>query len=202
MLAAQFLKMKKFILATFDLNYLLRFILLFLVLYYSNLFYLGIVTPGNYYNAFLNEHFNYFNWIKWMVLHLSSALGMIFGIHTGVYGTEVLRSANGSWVTMGWPCIGFGVMSFWIAFIFAQDQRLKKKIYWCLGGLVSICLINSVRILLVLVGLDKKWQVFQRMDNHTFFNIAAYVLVFILIFLYDKNNKEPKEGMAVFYSAS
>jgi exosortase/archaeosortase family protein len=192
--------MKKFILSTFDLSYLVRFLLLFLVIYYANYCYIGITTPGHYYSSFLDHQLNYFNWMKVCILHLSGAVGWIAGIHTEVVGYDVLKIVNGAKVDMGWGCIGIGVMSFWIAFIFAQQQQLKKKIWWTIGGLVAISLINSVRILLVLVGNEKKWEFFQKVDNHTFFNIAAYILVFILIYLYDRHSKT--EEPVIMYSAS
>lgn len=94
---------------------------------------------------------------------------------------------NGSWVKLVYACLGVGVMCFWLAFVLANTGGLVKKITWLFIGLISIWLINVLRISIVLLANNKHIKMPLGLDNHTFFNILAYGAVFILMFLYDRS---------------
>jgi len=88
-----------------------------------------------------------------------------------------------------YTCIGYGVMSFWAAFIIANKSSWLEKIIWVLGGWLAICCINVFRISLLIISQDKHWPMPLGFDHHTWFNIFAYILIFVLIYFYDRSTK-------------
>jgi exosortase/archaeosortase family protein len=89
-----------------------------------------------------------------------------------------------SGLRMVYRCVGYGVMSFWAAFVLANKSRLAKKIYWVLLGWIVIWIINCIRVVLLLTALEKNWSVNKYVDHHALFNIVAYGFIFLLIFTY------------------
>lgn len=100
-----------------------------------------------------------------------------------------LSLVGGGSVQLVYTCLGYGVTSFWIAFIFANNGNWKKKMAWMLGGIATLYIINVIRISLTLLSNSKKWHFPFGWDNHTWFNIVAYVAIFIMIWVYDKKSK-------------
>jgi exosortase/archaeosortase family protein len=169
--------------------YLLRFIICFCVLYYGTFVLIGLATPGGYYSPFVHDYFNYIGWLRFALLYCSKIVLSLLGYNTFIYGFYSLRTYNGPGVHLVYSCIGYGIMSFWIAFIFANEARWQKKTKWIVAGLLSIFIINVVRISLLLIAVNNKWPNHFNLDNHTLFNIAAYILIFILIYFFDKSQK-------------
>jgi exosortase/archaeosortase family protein len=97
---------------------------------------------------------------------------------------------SGVGVRMVYSCIGYGVMSFWAAFVFANKGSWQKKTGWILGGLTALWIINILRVGLLLLATHKHWPIPFSWDHHTWFNIFAYALIFIMIYFYDRSNKK------------
>jgi exosortase/archaeosortase family protein len=76
-----------------------------------------------------------------------------------------------------------------VAFVVANKGRWVKKLIWVVGGLLALWFINTVRITLVLVAINKGWPMPLGIDHHTWFNICAYLLIFLMIWLYDRSFK-------------
>jgi exosortase/archaeosortase family protein len=93
-------------------------------------------------------------------------------------------------VHMVYSCIGYGVMSFWAAFIIVNKGSWKKKFLWVVSGWIAIWCINVVRLSLLILAINKNWQMPLGLDHHTWFTIAAYILIFILIYFYDRSSKK------------
>jgi exosortase/archaeosortase family protein len=151
---------------------------------------IGLAAPGGYYCAFINNYLNYPAWLRAMLLYSSKIVLSIFGYHVLVDGIYTVRMYGGYGVHLVYSCIGFGIMSFWIAFIFANKVIWQKKIKWIVTGLVLIFFINVIRISLLLVAVNKKWPIPSNISHHTLFNIAAYILIFIMIYLFDRSEKK------------
>lgn len=109
----------------------------------------------------------------------------LFGFNTQIEGAYILRVKNGHSIRMVYECIGYGVMSFWGAFVFANSVAVLKKIKWILGGWMLIWLINVIRISLLLISINKQWHTPFNINHHTLFNIAAYSLIIVMIYLFD-----------------
>jgi exosortase/archaeosortase family protein len=110
-----------------------------------------------------------------------------FGYSTVYEPNFLIRVVNKRGVIISQGCVGYGVMSFWIAFIFASKSNFKKKAFWIFNGLILIWLINVIRIGLFLVAINKGWKMPLGIDHHTWFNIFAYTGVFTLIYFYEKS---------------
>ena len=172
--------------------YLLKFIGVFCVCYFGTLALIGICAAGGFYSPFIAKYFDYVSLLRKSLLHGSKWLLNLFGYKAEVSGIYYLKLITGKKVHVGYDCLGYGVMSFWNAFIVANKGSLSKKLRWIFGGLFLIWLINIVRISMLLVAINNK-QVPPFFDHHTWFNIVAYLLIFLLIYFYDRSVKAKRQ---------
>jgi exosortase/archaeosortase family protein len=85
-------------------------------------------------------------------------------------------------------------MCIWAAFTIADTTAIRTKVLWCLGGFFCIWLINCIRVAVLMIALKNKWQTAQAMSHHDTFNIAAYALIMVLMFIYYKRNQKQFGG--------
>ena len=171
-------------------QYLLKFLLIFCVLNYGTKAVIGITTSGGYYSQFAADYLDYVSVLRNVLMYGSKNLLSAFGFHTYLKDAFTLKLDDGRGVRMVYSCLGYGIMSFWIAFIVANRGKLLKKVKWITGGVVIIYLINVVRISLMLIGIKKQWSAPFGLDNHTLFAIAAYTAIFTMIFFFDRYEKK------------
>jgi exosortase/archaeosortase family protein len=171
-----------------DLNYLLKFALLFVCLNYFHKFFVGITQPGNLYFPFLENYLNYVAWVQISIIQAANLLAHAIGIQSYVASQYLLCNPDGSGVSMGWVCAGLGVMSFWSAFIIADKISVKKKALYVLVGIFAIWVVNCVRVTMILVALNQKWEQYNNMDHHEFFNKLSYAVLMIMIWVYTRTN--------------
>ncbi len=171
------------------LIYLFKFILTFCVLYYGTIAFIGISSPGGYYIAFADHYLNYVAGMRYLLMHSSKAALGLMGYHIYLKDAYTITLQNGSGVHIGYDCIGYGVIFFWIAFIYANQVPLKKKIRWWFAGVAVIWIVNVTRISVLLLSVNYKWASPFNLDNHTWFNIAAYAVIFTMIYLFDQSEK-------------
>lgn len=184
--------MSKSLLGNFDAAYFIKFLIIFLVQYYFHLFFYGITTPaGTFYSSFLEYDLNYIAWLRSFILHTSDIITHVFGFPTHIADELTIRVYDRPGVTLNYACLGFGIVSFWIAFVVAHSGNWQKKLYWCTIGIVAICFINCIRVSLLLISMEKDWSGFDYIDHHDMFNLGSYVIILFLIYLFDKaGNKE------------
>jgi exosortase/archaeosortase family protein len=151
---------------------------------------IGITTPGSYYSTFAAAYLDYISLLRSALLHSSKALLSILGYDTYLKGAFTLKLLDGRGVRMVYSCLGYGIMSFWIAFIVANKGKLFKKARWIGGGLVLIFFINVARISLMLIAIKHHWNSPFGLDNHTLFTIAAYTAIFTMIYFFDRAEKK------------
>lgn len=96
---------------------------------------------------------------------------------------KLIYVINGKSLSMDVPCIGLGIMFFWVAFIIAGTSLAKRKIAWCIGGLIAIWLINCLRVTILLYSLEKDWNIGQYVDAHDMFNYTAYGVILMFIWI-------------------
>lgn len=172
--------------------YLAKFAGVFCICYFGTLAVIGIAAPGGLYSSFVAKHLDYVSWIKLSLIHATGFILSLFHISTQIEPGHIIRFVNGNGVHIAMDCVGYGVYSFWIAFVVANRGKLLKKIIWIIGGLVALWFINVVRITLYLTSLNRNWSFPFGIDHHTWFNIFAYLLIFFLIFLYDRSFSKKK----------
>jgi len=178
----------------FDTSYVVKFLLRLLAFYLffrlMNWLVIGLIVPGGYHSPFVEHYLNYVSWLKMSILQTASFVAQLFGVKSHFFDNSTLQIATGGKLFMAWACVGLELMSFWAAFAFADTTPWRKKIYWCLGGLFCIWFINCLRVALLLVAIKNKWPNFSTLSHHDTFNIAAYGLILLMMFVYYSHNKK------------
>lgn len=179
------------------IRYLLTFTLCFCVLYYGTKAMVGLTAPGGgFYWEFADKYLNYVAWLRSLLMQTSSLVLEMAGYDIYMKDIYTIRMQGGKGVHIVYSCLGYGVMSFWIAFVFANTGTFLKKSFWIMVGLFIIFSVNVGRVCLMLVAVNKKWKTPLGFDNHTWFNIAAYTAIFIMMWLFDKSRTKQKTGIA------
>lgn len=169
---------------------MLRFLITFCVLYYGTIAMIGITSPDGLYSPFLAKYLDYVSWLRSGLLHCSIYLTQALGYPAFISDIYTIKLKNGLGVHVGYDCIGYGVLFFWVAFLVANAVPWKTKLKWLLGGVLVIWCINVVRISMLLIAINQKWSSPFNLDNHTLFNIAAYLAIFTMIYLFDQSEKK------------
>jgi exosortase/archaeosortase family protein len=94
-------------------------------------------------------------------------------------------------------CVGYGVYSFWAAYVIAGDDSIGRKIKWVTGGLLLLWAINVIRISGVLVAINRHWAMPLGIDHHTWFNIFAYAAIFGMMYFFERREKVKGGGLTV-----
>jgi exosortase/archaeosortase family protein len=170
------------------LRYAAKFLVAFCFLYYGTIAVIGLATPGNHYIPFIDHYFGYYRWLRDSLLYGSKYLSKLLGYTVDIWPPNYLRVRSGKGVMLAYDCLGYGVISFWLAFVFANSSGIKTKLAWMLSGVAALWLINVIRITAFLIAHNHNWPMPLGWDHHTWFNIASYVLIFFLIWFYDKKN--------------
>jgi exosortase/archaeosortase family protein len=173
-----------------------RFLILFLgifgLLYYFNIAYMGLVTPGNYYVPALDIHFDYIEGLRTGLLNMTSGILEAMGYRVSIMGIW-LRVVGRGGFNMAYDCLGYGVMSFLIAFVVAYPKSLKSKLWFLPLGLLLIQTLNIIRF--VLLGLFwKQSGLKEHIDHHDIFNIVLYIVLLMVIYFWINDNKLNKSG--------
>ena len=150
---------------------------------------IGLAAPGGYYSPFIEHYLDYVSWIKNSLINATAAILSLFHVPTTKEPGFALRITGGRGIIIAMDCVGYGVYSFWIAFVAANTGTWLRKVSWIIAGLLLLWLINVVRITLFLVAINKGWPMPLGIDHHTWFTIAAYAMIFILIWWYDKTSE-------------
>ncbi|MEJ7627552.1 MAG: hypothetical protein WKF35_11860 [Ferruginibacter sp.] len=182
-----FLKDKQFI------RFIIKFLVVFLLCYFGTLAVIGLTAPEGYYSKFISQYLDYVSWIKNSLIEGTRLLLSFFSIDTYRAPDFIVRIVNGRGVKIAMDCVGYGVMSFWIAYVTASFAGFSKKILWILAGIILIWIINVSRITLLLVALNKQWSMPLGLDHHTWFNVVAYIAIFIMIFFFERSIKTFKD---------
>jgi exosortase/archaeosortase family protein len=170
----------------FDFRYYLRFAGLFFLFYLTYTFVIAASAPTGTYFPFVDKFLNFPLIIRYCVLHIGHALLAVFGYPTSVDGGRLISHEGLSILEMAWACYGLGVKSFWIAFVCAHQMPLKQKVYWSLTGVLTIFLLNCVRVVVMMIAMVEKWTVAEYLGTnaHDLFNYLSYAALFGLILLF------------------
>ncbi len=183
--------------------YILKFLGVFCLLYFGTLAIIGLAAPGGMHSPFVEKYLDYVSWIKLSLMRAPALILSLFGIGTHEEPGFLLRFNGGRGVIIAYSCVGYGVYSFWIAFVVANKGKLWKKVKWVVVGVFALWFINVIRITLFITAINKGWPMPLGIDHHTWFNIFAYALIVIMIVLYDrsfKKNKNEETGRVAFSS--
>jgi len=168
---------------------LLIFLGVFLLLYFGTIAWIGIAAKGGYYHPIVDKYLDYVSGIKHTLMFGVKHLLGIFGFEVVTQPDFRVRLAGGRAVLIAMDCVGYGVYSFWIAYIVAGPGSIMYKIRWIFGGVLLLWFINVVRISLFLLAINKGWPMPLGIDHHTWFNIFAYLAIFTMMFFVEQRSK-------------
>jgi hypothetical protein len=168
------------------LKFVSMFLILFVVLNYGTFYFIGLTVPGGYYSYFLDRYADYPEGLLKSLLWGSQHMLSLFGFKTHVQRGDLLYLDNGRGIQLAYDCLGYGVLSFWAAYVLANSVSAVKKIGWLLGGSFILWVINVSRISLFLVAVNKKWQMPFGIGQHDWFNIVSYFFIFLLIWFFER----------------
>jgi exosortase/archaeosortase family protein len=175
----------------FNYSYFFKLIALTIVLNYFFVTVNGLVSPeGKFYSSFVERHLDFIQLIRYLIMQISNCIAQVFGTNSYITGLQMINIGKDIEVEIWYPCLGLGVISFWISFIVTNIGSWPKKISWCIWGIICILIINCLRIALLLISLDRGWEQNNLLDHHDMFNIAAYVLVGVLMYTYNDDRKQ------------
>ncbi len=173
-----------------------KFLIIFVVLSAGFYGYVGLITPGGKtFSPFLAELPDVTTWFTSFIAKSAKFLLEISGYNVYQKSPSNVTIQGSRGVTILWACLGFGVMSFWTAFVAAHKNPIKYTLKWIAGGVAALIAINIIRIMLIALAFHHNWAMISSFDAHSSFNIAAYVLIFLLMFLFIRdNNKRNSNG--------
>lgn len=172
----------------FSFKYLFKLIGLTLILDFLFGRYHGLVSPGgSQYSPFLDQFFNVITWIRQFLMYTANIVANFFGTASYISSPQNMNIGEMIQVEIWYPCLGIGIMCFWTSFVLTNSGDWKKKGMWWISGITCICLINCLRISLLLVALDKGLAQNSSVDHHDLFNIAAYSIIGLLMYSYTED---------------
>jgi exosortase/archaeosortase family protein len=119
--------------------------------------------------------------------------------HLNYHATQVYLTENrpkfglvceNSWLNVGKTCDGKSLMFMYLSFICIYPNiQLKSRLIYGLLGMALIHEFNVIRIVLLSIILQYKPKYFPLM-HHYFFQVLMYVIIFLLVRQYLKNQSE------------
>ena len=174
-----------------------KFLLIFGLLYFGTLAVIGLAAPGGLYSGFIDHYFDYVSGIKYSLMYGTKVLLSLFDIHTINRPEFVIKLQNGTGVVIAMNCVGYGVMSFWAAYVISSGGGMVKILKWLLFGLTTLWIINVIRISLLLVAHSRLWRMPLGLNHHTWFNIAAYIAIFTMMYFFERSTKSKDSELTI-----
>lgn len=166
-------------------RFVITFLVLFGLFYYFNIFFFGITSTGNNYNAYLTEHLNYISGLRSLLLQSSAFILNAIGFGA-IYNQYELLVAGHGVLRLVYSCLGLGVMSFFAAFVIAYPGRRVNKFLFLIAGLTGIQLLNILRFVVLAIFWNKKTNLI--LDHHTIFNIFIYLIIALTLYFWVKHD--------------
>lgn len=174
--------------------FFIKFLSCFLILYFFFPFYRGITGKGGkIYSAFLDDHFNIIKGLTGFLTGAAKWILEVLGYPVLQPDYHTLRIGYSGGINVNPACLGWGVMSFWTAFVFANNGTWKHKLKWIVLGLLFIFVLNISRIALIALAAHLRWKTITSFDHHQTFNIFSYGCIFILMYWYIRIQKKYEE---------
>lgn len=158
--------------------------------------FIGITSPGgNTYIPWLDHYCNVPAWLTWVIAKFALKLLYLLGFAAAQHAPNNVYIAGSHGVTILWACLGFGVMSFWAAFVMAHRATVQFKLKWTALGICLITILNITRITLIAVANQYRWKALQAIEPHRAFNIASYIVIVGLLVWFVKQYKRYNQSL-------
>ncbi len=167
----------------FDIGFYLRFAGLFLFFYLTYTFVVAAAAPSGVYFPFVEKYLNFPVLIRIGVLNIGHWLLEWLGYPNQVVDDRIIAADGYNVLQMAWACYGLGLKSFWVAFVCAHHMRLSGKIAWSLVGVITIFLLNCIRVTVLMIAKVDNWKIADYMgtNNHDLFNYLCYAALLVLV---------------------
>jgi exosortase/archaeosortase family protein len=165
-----------------------KFLMLFIAFYGFNILFIGITAPGKIYLPWLAENLNYIQAWRRFDLQSTAAILHSLGYHTTKNGFT-LAVAGHAGFKLVYSCLGYGLMSFYAAFVIAWPKTLFQRATMLICGLAAIQLLNLIRFLCISLYWKPGFKDFW-LDHHTMFNITIYVGILAALYWWTSINKK------------
>nr|WP_068889999.1 glycosyltransferase family 2 protein [Pedobacter panaciterrae] len=163
-------------------RFLINFLILFVLFYGFNIFYIGATTRGGFYLPFLNQHLNYI--AAWQQFCIATSAQILKNLgYTVQINNTGLSVENHSGFRLIYSCLGYGIMSCFAAFVIAYPKALHAKLIFLIFGLVVIQLLNTIRFVLISIYYKSSFHVLN-IDHHTIFNSVLYAILIIMCYFW------------------
>lgn len=174
-----------------DVRFFSKFLAMFLFLYYFNLSYEAITNePGLVYSPVIDRYLNYVHLVKMWILTAANGLANMLGYSSNLIGDYTIALPNGAAVKMFYECAGFGMSSFWVAFITAHQIKASKRLLWALAGVLFIWIINCLRFVFIIAVLSRDGSLNKSVDHHAVFNYGCYAAILFLGWAFYRSAKQ------------
>lgn len=177
------------------IRFIISFVVLYFVLNYFNEFYIGVTSKGGIYSPFLDEHLNYIRW--WRMFSIESSATILRWLDYHVLTNEFqLRVIGKGGIRLVYSCLGYGIMSVFIAFCITFPSPFKHRYGFMVAGLVLIQLLNIGRFVVLPLYWNRSKPLFG-MDHHDLFNIFIYGILILICYCwirYSSRNKNAKNA--------
>ena len=122
--------------------------------------------------------------ITHLLLFLTKEVMTVAGFITHISSYSIRLDQN--LVYVGISCLGIRLMVMFATVIIFLKGTIQSKVLFILSGVISIFIINVLRIAYVLYHLHKYQNLPQTMTVHDMYDYAIYVFTIILWFIYAK----------------
>ncbi len=172
-------------------RFLISFLSLFILFHYFNLLYIGLVSPGGLYVPFLNQHLDYIQGLRKLLIETSAAILRQFNYD--LYTTPMRLHVDGhGGIILVYSCLGYGIMSVFTAFVLSwPGKSWKNRLIFLISGLILIQTLNIGR-LIGLSLLGQRLPLLEHIDHHTLFNLMVYAVLILSIYLWINTSKKGK----------
>lgn len=130
----------------------------------------SLTTAYRHFSLFVIQHI--LNHTAWLLESLYYSIEIELG-------SRIIRIVDTVGVTVGEPCIGFGVMAIFLALIISYPGHANRKMWFIPLGLLIIYTTNVIRIALLAIIVKTDPAIWEL--NHKFiFKLIIYSIVFLL----------------------
>jgi exosortase/archaeosortase family protein len=151
------------------------------------LLFIGITTPGGIYIKWLDINLNYIKY--WRAFDIQLTRKILIGLGYEVkYTTYTVLVTGRAGFKLVYSCLGYGVMSFFFAFVMAYPRPWIYKTLFLLYGLTLIQILNLIRLTWISIYWTAP-KFGKLLDHHTVFNLIIYSTIIIILYLWTNSNK-------------
>ncbi len=177
---------------------IIRFLILFVLLLEGFYLYVGMTSEGGrLFSPFLASYLNFPDWLSITVARFSKFLLEISGYSIYQKNPANITITGSRGVNLDWACLGVGPMSLWVAFVAAHRCVIKYKLKWIAAGIVLICVVNALRLIMIVLSYYYHWTFIRHFDAHTSFNIVTYIIILLLMYIFVRSYNRIKKDISV-----